>query len=72
MPRWHRIDEFHVALFVPSGRTPSGVRAALADPRLLARLRAAARQTLSTAPGLYPVRVTVSRCSVVRRLGKGV
>jgi hypothetical protein len=61
MPRRTKIDEFRIELFVPAGRTPPGVRAALADPKLPARLRAAVRQALARAPALKALRVTVSR-----------
>ena len=61
MPRWLVIDEFCVRVLVPPGRTPPGLRAALADPGLVTRLRAAVRRELARAPALRPARVSVSR-----------
>jgi hypothetical protein len=61
MPRWRKIDEIHVSLFIPAGPTRRGMRAALADPRLLAGLRAVARRVLTRSPALREVRVAVSR-----------
>jgi hypothetical protein len=61
MPKWLKIDEFRISASVPAGRTPRGAEAALKDPRLLTRLRAAVRQAVAQSPGLRPVRVTVSR-----------
>ena len=61
MPRWLVIDEFRVRVLVPPGRAPRGLRAALADPALPARLRAAVRRELAKAPALRKARVAVSR-----------
>jgi hypothetical protein len=61
MPKWLKIDEFRVSISVPAGRTPRGAEAALRDPRLLTRLRAAARQATAQWPALRKVRVTVAR-----------
>ena len=61
MPRWLLIDEFRVRVLVPPGRTPPGLRAALADPGLPARLQAAVRRALARSPALRRARVSVSR-----------
>jgi hypothetical protein len=61
MQRWLKIDEFRLELFVPAGRTQRGLRVALADKKLPARLRTAARRVLVRAVALEAVRVKVSR-----------
>jgi hypothetical protein len=61
MPRWQKIDEFRIELFVPANRTPRGIQAALADPALLNRLRAAVRRLLAETPAVKTVRIKISR-----------
>lgn len=61
MPRWLVIDEFLIRVSVRPGRAPRGLRAALADPGLVARVRAAVRRELARPPALAKARVSVTR-----------
>jgi hypothetical protein len=61
MPKWQKFDEFRIEVFIPAGPTPRRVRATLADPLLISRLRSAVRRTMFPKPEVKAVRVTVHR-----------
>jgi hypothetical protein len=61
MPRWLKVDEFRIEVWVPAGRPPRGLNAALARPALRRRLAAAAGRLFAADPALRRARVRVSR-----------